>query len=370
MINSISPLQLKKFLSDGQEIALFDLREHGQYGEGHLFFACSLPYSRLEFDISRLAPRKNCRIVIYDQDGHDVSLLALTSLQSIGYSNVSILEGGASGWAKAGFTLFAGVNLPSKTFGELVEHQCHTPRLSVQEVAGMIESGQQFVLLDGRPLSEFKKMNIPTDRPDDLFPTIALSDSFSGTIGVLFIIALISALFPSVDGAITSLTSSYCIDILKLREKQLDEKKQKSTRLKVHIGFAVLFFLMVLLFKLINDKLIIDFILKMAGITYGPLLGLFAFGILTRKKINENLLWTRCTLAPLLTLFIDMLSSPEWYEKKLHIQLGLTSMSETIFNGYKIGNELILINGILTFVGLWLITVLCQAHSCKAWRSR
>ena len=162
MINSISPLQLKKFLSDGQEIALFDVREHGPYGEGHLFFACSVPYSRLEFDISRLAPRKNCRIVIYDQDGHDVSLLALTSLQSIGYSNVSILEGGASGWAKAGFTLFAGVNLPSKTFGELVEHQCHTPRLSVQEVAAMIESRQQFVLLDGRPLSEFKKMNIPT----------------------------------------------------------------------------------------------------------------------------------------------------------------------------------------------------------------
>jgi Na+/proline symporter len=213
-----------------------------------------------------------------------------------------------------------------------------------------------FLFLGGILYLYAQKMNIPTDRPDDLFPTIALSDPFSGTIGVLFIIALISALFPSVDGAITSLTSSYCIDILKLREKQLDEKKQKSTRLKVHIGFALLFFLMVLLFKLINDKLIIDFILKMAGITYGPLLGLFAFGILTRKKINENLLWTICTLAPLLTLGIDMLSSPEWYEKKLHIQLGLTSMSESIFNGYKIGNELILINGILTFVGLWLIT--------------
>jgi hypothetical protein len=213
-----------------------------------------------------------------------------------------------------------------------------------------------FLFLGGILYLYAQKMNIPTDRPDDLFPTIALSDPFSGTIGVLFIIALISALFPSVDGAITSLTSSYCIDILKLREKQLDEKKQKSTRLKVHIGFALLFFLMVLLFKLINDKLIIDFILKMAGITYGPLLGLFAFGILTRKKINENLLWTICTLAPLLTLGIDMLSSPEWYEKKLYIQLGLTSMGESIFNGYKIGNELILINGILTFVGLWLIT--------------
>lgn len=162
MIKSITPIQLQTFLSDQQEIALFDVREHGQYGEGHLFFGCSLPYSRLEFDIARLAPRKNCRIVIYDQDGKDICLRAAVNLQSIGYSHVSILEGGASGWAKAGFTLFAGVNLPSKTFGELVEHQSHTPRLTVHQVAAMINAQESFVLLDGRPLSEFKKMSLPT----------------------------------------------------------------------------------------------------------------------------------------------------------------------------------------------------------------
>lgn len=192
--------------------------------------------------------------------------------------------------------------------------------------------------------------------PDDLFPTIALSDEFSGTIGVLFIIALISALFPSVDGAITSLTSCFCIDILGLKKSEANEKEKKRTRLKVHFGFAVLFFLLVLAFKFINDKLIIDFILKFAGITYGPLLGLFAFGILTKRRLNENLIWTVCIVAPLLALGLDMLSSPEWYEKKLHTQLGLQSISESIFNGYKIGNELILINGAFTFLGLLMIS--------------
>jgi Na+/proline symporter len=195
-----------------------------------------------------------------------------------------------------------------------------------------------------------------TTAPDDLFPTIALSDTFTGTIGVIFIIALISALFPSVDGAITSLTSCFCIDILGLNKNGKTEKDKKSTRLKVHFTFAVVFFIMVLVFKFINDKLIIDFILKFAGVTYGPLLGLFAFGILTKRKLNDKLIWTVCIIAPLLALAVDMLSSPEWYEKKLHISLGMENISASLFHGYKIGNELILINGILTFLGLWFIS--------------
>jgi len=106
-----------------------------------------------------------------------------------------------------------------------------------------------------------------------------------------------------------------------------------------------------------NDKLIIDFILKFAGVTYGPLLGLFAFGILTKRELNEKLIWTVCIIAPILAGFVDMLSNPAWYEAKLHIaSLGLNGISKTLFNGYKIGNELILINGILTFTGLWLIS--------------
>jgi len=192
--------------------------------------------------------------------------------------------------------------------------------------------------------------------PDDLFPTIALSEVFSGTIGIIFIIALISALFPSVDGAITSLTSCFCIDILNLKERTGTEKEKKRTRLKVHFTFALVFFLMVLLFKWINDKLIIDFILKFAGITYGPLLGLFAFGILTKRTLDNSRIWYVCIIAPLLALGLDMLSNPAWYEAKLHVKLGLENISRSVFNGYIIGNELILINGIFTFIGLWMIS--------------
>ena len=192
--------------------------------------------------------------------------------------------------------------------------------------------------------------------PDDLFPTIALSDQFSGVIGIVFIIALISALFPSVDGAITSITSCFCIDILNINNKPGTEKEKKKTRLKVHFAFAFVFFMMVLLFKAINDKLIIDFILKFASITYGPLLGLFSFGILTKRSLNNKFVWAVCIIAPLLVLGIDICCSPEWYEKKLHVSLGIKTLSETIFSGYKIGTELILVNGIFTFMGLLLIS--------------
>lgn len=193
--------------------------------------------------------------------------------------------------------------------------------------------------------------------PDDLFPTIALSDTFSGSIGVIFIIALISALFPSVDGAITSLTSSFCIDILGIQKMDATEKQKRNIRMKVHLAFAATFYAMVKLYKMMNDKLIIDLILKLAGITYGPLLGMFAFGILTKRVINGKGVVAVCVAAPVLSLILDMLSAPEWYEKKLHTTLGgLSSISESLFHGYKIGNELILINGILTFAGLWMIS--------------
>ena len=192
--------------------------------------------------------------------------------------------------------------------------------------------------------------------PDELFPTIALSSTFSGAIGIIFVIALISALFPSVDGAITSLTSCFCIDILGLQKISGTEKEKKRTRLKVHFTFALVFFLMVLVFEWMNDKSIIDFILKFAGVTYGPLLGLFAFGILTKRKLKEELIWPVCIIAPLLALGLDVLSNPAWYEAKLHMKLGLDDLSAQLFKGYKIGNELILINGIITFLGLLAIS--------------
>ena len=191
---------------------------------------------------------------------------------------------------------------------------------------------------------------------DDLFPTIALSDAFSGTIGVIFIIALISALFPSVDGAITSLTSSFCIDILDFNRSEANEAVKRRRRLAVHLGFAIVFLIMVLLFKVINDKTIIQFIIKFAGITYGPLLGLFSFGILTRRVLKDSMVWLICVAGPLLTLVLDVLCNPKNYEGLLHTQLGIDTFSQQLFNGYKIGPELILLNGVITFFGLWLIS--------------
>ena len=195
-----------------------------------------------------------------------------------------------------------------------------------------------------------------TAKGDDLFPTIALSSAFSGTIGVIFIIALISALFPSVDGAITSLTSSFCIDILDFNRSLDQEQAKRKKRLRVHLSFALIFLAMVLLFKYINDKSIIQFIIKFAGITYGPLLGLFSFGILTKRTIFNKWVWPVCIGGPLLTLLLDVICNPAYYEKLLHTELGLGNFSATIFAGYKIGPELILLNGLFTFIGLWLIS--------------
>lgn len=191
---------------------------------------------------------------------------------------------------------------------------------------------------------------------DDLFPALALSEVFSGGLGIVFVIALISALFPSVDGALTSLTSSYCIDVLNLQQTQSDEKARKRKRMMVHLAFSILFLLMVFLFRYINDKSIIQFIIKFAGITYGPLLGLFAFGILTKRKAREAFLWPACLLGPFLTLLLDLLSNPAYYEQKLQLKLGLDSVSSGLFQGYKIGPELIIINGLIVFSALCIFS--------------
>lgn len=190
---------------------------------------------------------------------------------------------------------------------------------------------------------------------DDLFPSIALNGYLSSAVSLLFIIGLISALFPSADGALTALTSSFCIDLLGLkRNTALSEPEAKRTRITVHLCFAILFFLCVMIFKWIDDKSIIDVILKLAGYTYGPLLGLFSFGIFTRRVVNDRMVLPLCLLAPMLTLLLDLINNAEWFIKKLTLQgrlaESLTSVSATIFGGYKIGIELLVINGLITFL--------------------
>ncbi|MBK8611804.1 MAG: sodium:solute symporter [Chitinophagaceae bacterium] len=173
---------------------------------------------------------------------------------------------------------------------------------------------------------------------DDLFPTVALQ-FLPQAISIIFIIGLISALFPSADGALTALTSSFCIDQLGLkRRNDWDEKKKKRIRLTVHFIFALIFFICILVFKAIDNKSIIYVILDLAGYTYGPLLGLFAFGILTKRKIKDGWIVTLiCLVAPVLTYI-------------------LSKNSEFLLWGYQIGIELLIVNGLITFAGLWAIS--------------
>jgi Na+/proline symporter len=169
---------------------------------------------------------------------------------------------------------------------------------------------------------------------DDLFPSIALKSLPQG-VAIIFIIGLISALFPSADGAITALTSSFCIDILGIkRNERLSEEQRKSIRMRVHLVFTFIFLAFVMIFKWIDNKSIIGIILDVAGYTYGPLLGLFAFGILTQREIKyQKFVPVICFLSPV-------------------ICYGLKWIAPQVLDGYNIGIELLVINGFITFIGL------------------
>ena len=160
MTESVDATTLKSWLADGNEIALIDVREHGRYGLGHPFLAVPLPYSRFELRLGALVPNVSTRIVLFD-DGEGVAQKAAARAQSMGYENVHVLEGGTGSWEAAGYTLYSGVNVPSKTFGELIEHVFDTPRVTASELAAMREKGEDFVIVDGRPLAEFTRFNIP-----------------------------------------------------------------------------------------------------------------------------------------------------------------------------------------------------------------
>ncbi len=179
--------------------------------------------------------------------------------------------------------------------------------------------------------------NINNIMGDDLFPALSLQGYFPMAISVIFIIGLISALFPSADGALTAVTSSYCVDLLTLNDDPTrTEKQKKKIRMRIHLIFTLVFFALIMIFKAINDKSIVYLIMEVAGYTYGPLLGLFAFGIFTRFQIMKKGAILAVTLiAPVLTYAINTMV--------------------THYSDYRIGVELIIINGLLTFIGLWLI---------------
>lgn len=193
-----------------------------------------------------------------------------------------------------------------------------------------------FLFLGGLLYLYANELNV-TATGDKIFPTLALQH-MPAIISIIFIIALISALFPSADGAITALTASFCIDILGIqRRSDLSNEQQKKIRQRVHLSFAAIFLLFVMVFKWADDPSMIGLLLKIAAYTYGPLLGLFTFGILTKRSVNDKLVPYICLISPIICFLLDK------YQKQ-------------IFGSYQLGLELLIINGLITFIGLLIIS--------------
>ena len=160
MTEYIKAEMLKSWISDDVELALLDVREAGQFGEDHMLHAIPCPYSIIEARVLYLVPRRSTRLVLID-DADGTGEKAIHRLTSMGYENISILEGGNAAWSAAGFEVFQGVNVPSKAFGELVEHAADTPRISAEQLHHMLEQDENLVVVDGRTPMEHRRMSIP-----------------------------------------------------------------------------------------------------------------------------------------------------------------------------------------------------------------
>lgn len=236
-------------------------------------------------------------------------------------------------------------------------------------VMGTLQMLVVFIFLFlGGVLALYASANGIEAKGDNLFPAVALQSGLPFFITVCFVIGLISALFPSADGALTALTSSFCIDILGMQKKGqqkdnmgtdlLAEKRRTRTRLIVHNIFALIFLLCVFFFKEVDNGSLIDILLKLAGFTYGPLLGLFAFGILTKRVVAARSPLIICLVALFLTLVLDVINNYQWYVPKVALsedaKASLQHLSQSLFGGYKIGVELLIVNAAITFILLWI----------------
>lgn len=172
---------------------------------------------------------------------------------------------------------------------------------------------------------------------DNVFPNIALHN-FGTVSAIFFIIGLISAAYPSADGALTALTSVFCLDFLGLKNDTTKTEEEKTKiRQRVHIAFAGILLLVIVLFKVINNDAVINNLFTWAGYTYGPLLGLYAYGLFTKKQIKDKLVPLVCILSPIICIVLN-------------------DFSKELFNGYKFGFEMIILNGLLTYIGLAIIS--------------
>ena len=160
-MHSVDAATLRTWITDGEELAILDAREEGEFGSGHLFWAVPCPLSRAELRMPILLPRLTTRIVCVDAgDGLAERLAAL--LEAAGASDVAVLDGGTQGWTEAGHVLFTGVHVPSKAFGEWVEHHYGTESVDAAELKAWMDTGRDMVVLDSRPMDEFHGMSIPT----------------------------------------------------------------------------------------------------------------------------------------------------------------------------------------------------------------
>ncbi len=184
------------------------------------------------------------------------------------------------------------------------------------------KEGIQVPLMDGKP------------KTDLLFPEIALNGQLGYGVAITFILGLIAAAYSSADSALTSLTTSFCIDFLSIEKNTIIQ--QKKIRKQTHIGMSILLVIVVIIFKYVLNQNVIDSLLTVAGYTYGPLLGLFAFGIFTNYKIKDQWVW------PVVFFSVAITS-------------GLGTLDASLLGGYEIGYELLPINGLITFAGLILI---------------
>lgn len=186
-------------------------------------------------------------------------------------------------------------------------------------------------------------IDIP-ERTDRLFPILAL-EYFGPLAGMAFLLGLTAAAYSSADSALTSLTTSFCVDFLGM-DKRPDNPQDQRTRYGVHVGFALVLSLVIIGFYLLNDDAVINALFKAAGYTYGPLLGMFAFGILTRKTGYDPAIPWICVAAPVICYFLN-----------LH--------SEALLFGYRFGFEMLLVNGLLTFLGIWAVSSRSSAMAAR-----
>jgi len=175
--------------------------------------------------------------------------------------------------------------------------------------------------------------NLPIpEATDELFPRLAFNE-LGLLVGIFFLLGIIASSYASADSALAGLTTSFCIDFLNFKDKPEPQKKRE--KFIVHVGFSLLFLVIIVIFREINEKSVIDAVLTIAAYTYGPLLGLFSFGIFTTYRVRDKLVPLICVISPLLSYV-------------------LSANSEAWFGGYKIGLEILVINGMITFLGLWL----------------